>query len=453
MTLADHAVVVPPDGTPATRRVRFDAVTFLTVYLVLLLGIPSYLVIPALGTMGQLSLLWGLAGLAWWAFTAVSRGGRGHRRTSPVGVALAVLLAVVATAYGMGALHGLPTHLAAAADSGLIRVLSWSGVALVALDGIRTRARLLALVRRVAWAGALMSVLGLAQFVTGQPLVTSISLPGFAVDGSFAGVMDRGGFVRAAGTASHPLEYGTLLCLTLPLALALGMSELRRPWFVRWLPAGLIALAVALSVSRSTLIGVAFGLLVLAPRVPPAYRLRGALLGVLLGAAMLVAVPGLVGTMLGLFTAIGSDASTVSRTGSSDVVLEIVGRHWWLGHGYGTFQPNELILDNQFLLILVELGVLGLAAFAAVVLTSIACAWRSAPRPRVAGPGGAPAPAVSHSLATGPALAAGIAAGSLTLAFFDGLSFPISAGLLFLSYGAAGASWRIARTDRSAADG
>ena len=411
-----------------------DGVSFLTVYLVLLCAIPSYLIIPALGSVGRLSVLWGLAGLIWWAFAQLAKPTR-MRFVSPIGVALRVFVGMVALSYGLAHLRGLPEGLATTADSSLLRVLSWAGVALVALE-IRNRERLIVMLSRIAWAGALMSALGLLQFVTRQSLVTSFSLPGFAVVPFFESVGIRSEFVRAAGTASHPLEYGTLLCVSLPLAIAVGVTDTRRAEYLRWLPASLITLAALLSVSRSTMACVLVGVILLAPGIPARLRTRGAVLGGFLIITITFLIPGMLGTIRGMFMAMGNDASTLSRTDSVPAALQIAERNLWFGRGFGTFLPNELVLDNQMLLLLIECGLLGLGTFLGLVLTCLISGWRVAVRAH---------DATDRLLAT--ALAASVAAGSTTLLLFDGLSFPIAAGILFLVCGVTGAAANLLRSD------
>lgn len=419
-----------------------DAVSFLTVYLVLLCAIPSYLFVPALGSVGRPSVLWGLVGLTWWAFERLRTTPTVRSVPSPVKTALVVFFVMIALSYALANLRGLPPSDAVTADSSLIRILSWAGVALVALDGIPSRRRLHVLLHRIVWAGALMSVLGLAQFITGQSLVDSFTLPGFATSQTFENVIDRAGFARSAGTASHPLEYGALLAMCLPLALVLALHDRRRPWYLRWIPASLIVVAAAVSMSRSTLIAVMLGVILLAPAVPPRHRFRATVFSGFLVVGLAVLVPGLIGTVRGMFAAIGTDASTLSRANSAGMALEIARRNPWFGQGFGTFLPSELILDNQMLLLLIDSGVFGLGAFLALVLTCLLTGWR------LALSGGS-----QGERALGASLSASAAAGLSTLVFFDGLSFSISAGVLFLLLGVTGAAWSIAHDEGEDAPG
>lgn len=444
MTTTRTDLPAPGPRRAAPPRGSTDAVTFLTVYLVLLCALPSYLYVPALGSVGRPSILWGLVGLVWWAFARLTATTPQRRSSSTVRSAFVVFLAIIGLSYAMANLQGLPPDNAVTADSSLIRALSWAGVFLVAMDGIPTRRRLTVLLHRIVWAGALMAVLGLVQFATGQSWIDTFTVPGLATSPTFEGVTERAGFARPAGMASHPLEYGALLAMTLPLALALALHDLRRPWYLRWLPTALIVLATSVSMSRSALIAVLLGAVLLAPTVPPRHRVRAVVLGGFLVVGLALMVPGLIGTIRGMFASIGSDASTVSRTTSADKALDIAWRNPWFGQGFGTFLPEELILDNQMLLLLIDTGILGLGAFLTLVLTGLLTGWR------MAWPGtglGDRTPTDAGDRTLGAALSAAVAAGASTLLFFDGLSFTISAGMLFLVLGVTGAAGWIAHDD------
>lgn len=419
---------------PLRERVGTDAVTYLTVYLVLFCAVPSYLTIPALGSVGRLSVLWGLVGIAWWAYYRLQLTVPIQRGSASVKIAALAFFGMLALSYSIANLRGMPSGDATTADSSFIRIASWAGVALVAIDGIPSRDRLLVLFRRIVVAGALMSLLGLIQFATGLSLVDSISLPGFETSPDFDSVLNRAGFTRAAGTAAHPLEYGSVLCMTLPLALALGISDNKRSWYVRWAPVLLIVLASMLSMSRSALIGVFVGLIFLAPSLPAKVKLTSIICGTAMLVGVVFLVPGMLGTVRGMFLGIGTDTSTLSRADSATSALQIALRNPFFGRGFGTFLPPELILDNQILLMLLEAGFVGLAAFLLLAMVAFLAGWRVMKLTDN-----------ETERALGPALSASIAAGMSTLIFFDGLSFPITAGLLFLLLGTCGSMLRVVR--------
>ncbi|QDP94596.1 O-antigen ligase family protein [Microlunatus elymi] len=436
-TIVRAATGPTPGRSDGRGGTGFDAVTFLTIYLVLACALPSYLVIPALGQIGRPSILWGLAGVVWWVYFRLQRTTPLATGARSVHLALWAFLAVALAGLARAYLLGLPTTQTGPADAGLLRLLSWAGVALVALDGIPSLDRLLTLLRRIALLGGLMAILGLLQFATGRSFVDALTLPGFAVSSDFDSIQGRAGFVRAAGTASHPLEYASVLCIALPIGIVLGATDRRRGVLLRWWPPLVISLAVLISVSRSAIVGTVAGVVLLLPAIPP--RLRVKAVGVvftLLGLVFFL-VPGMIGTLRGLFLGINGDPSTQSRTDSVAGAVAIAGRAPLIGSGFGTFLPQELILDNEYLGLVIEVGFIGCGLFIIALIAAAWSAWRS-------GRGAAREPWVQ----LGPAVAAALVSGSTTMIFFDGLSFPMSAALLFVLLGIAGALSRLLAGDQ-----
>lgn len=429
-----HRASLDPHPIGAPPRDLMDAVSYLTVYLVLLFGVPSHLTVTALGSLGDLAVLWGLLGLSWWAYVRLQQTSPIFNGTGPVKFALLGFFALVFVSYGALQLSGAPSEALSWTDSALIRSLSWAGVALVALDGIHDRQRYLVLVRRLVWAGGLMACLGLAQFVTGQALVDTISLPGFESGPEYATVFDRDGFTRAAGTAAHPLAYGSLLVTLLPLSIAVGIEDRTQTLLLRWSPAFALTVAALTSMSRSVLISTMIGLLLVLPAVPRKYRLLAIGSGLTMIAVMTVAVPGMLGSLRALFVGVGQDSSVASRIDSAGSALEIAMRHPFFGQGLGSFMPTELILDNQILLLFIEVGVLGLTAFVVLVGVCVWAGWRIWQKD-----------AVARDRAYGVALAAGNAAALVNMCFYDALSFPLAAGLMFLMVGITGAALGMSR--------
>jgi O-antigen ligase len=409
-----------------------DTVSILTVYLVLLLGVPSDLRIPALGGVGGPAALWAMAGGLWWAWCQLARSRPAQVvSVNPVKVAAFVLLGAVLASYAVAMSRPISTLEASQADMGVLRTLSFVSVLLLAADALPSFERLRVLLERFAWIGAGLAALGLAQFVTGHSLVDGFGLPGFVSSQEYSAVVDRGGFTRSAGTAMSPLEYAVALGAAFPLALTFALYGSRRP-VLRWVPAALVGTALLLSTSRSALLGLVVGVVVLFPTWSARIRLRVAALGALAVVAMVVAVPGMLGTLRYLFLETSNDPSAQSRSGSYDLVGSFVNQNPLLGRGFGTFLPRYRILDNQYLLILVELGVVGLTTFAALLVVAAWTAFRARRR------------AVSVlDRQLGQALVASTAACGVLTAFFDALSFPMAAGCLFLGAGLCGGYWRL----------
>lgn len=406
---------------------------WLTIYLLLLFAIPSRLIIGAFGSAGAPSMLFGLASALVWFLMQLRRTPdspiaqeSSMPRRHPIRLAFVLFLVSVAVSYLVAMLRPIDQDEISPADVALIVALSWAGVFLLAHDGLTRLRDIEVLARRVALVGGLMALVGLAQFVTRQVLVDVITVPGLTSTYD-ADAFYRNGRVRVVGTATHPIEYGALLTIILPIALHralhLGGGLIRR-----WFPAVTIALALALSMSRSAYVSLAIAVGVLLIGWSRALRLRigGAIIG---GAALLaLTVPGLWGSIRSMFVTAADDPSILSRTDSYAVAMDFLAASPWVGRGYGTFLPKYRIFDNNYLGVLVSGGALGFVAFVAIPVTAITVLllrrrrWTDER---------------SRDLAL--TLVASIAAGAASLAFFDAFAFPMTMGTFFLILGMAGA--------------
>lgn len=423
---------------PRVRRVAggADGVTVLTVYLVALTCIPSRLVLGPLGGAGSPAGVLGLGCLAWWIWDRARRPEPDGDGFQPVRWAFILMAFAFLASFVAAMVRPIVGAEFSGAQLGMVLLAGWGGVLLVAHDGIPSTERLHVLLRRVVAAGGAMAALGIAQFVTGQPLVDGISIPGLASNHSLFGLTEREGFTRPSGMATHPIEYGAVITMILPLALALAVSDTTRNSVRRWFPVLVLAIAVPLSISRSALLSAVVGCLTIAVSWPPATRRVAAAAAAVMVVGVYVSVPGMLGSLLGLFTNIGGDSSALSRTGSYPIAFEFVEKSPLFGRGFSTFLPNYRILDNQFLGLLIEVGIVGVASFVGLILAAFVGLLRT--RRHLDDE-------LSRQAAQG--LAAAVAAGTASFAVFDGLSFPMSAGLFFLLVGLAGAAVRLGRRD------
>lgn len=404
----------------------WDAVTVLKGFVLVQYVIPSDQRILALGAAGSPAIIYALGAMLWWVwhrirYTAPERSFRARMLRG----ALYCFLAAMISGYAAANVTALPPSESNMADMGAIKIVAMIGLVLVASDGIPSIPRLINFVRFLSTVGGLYATLGLFQFFTGISVINLISIPGLSSIGG-SGVDERGGFVRAVATAMHPLEYATVLSMLLPLCLTLAVFDRRKSGLVRWYPVVAISVCSMLSVSRSALIGAAAVFLILLPTWPRPLR-QG--VGIMMGfgfAAMYVAVPGMAGTILGLFS--GSDTSVSSRTGSYGAASEFLAVSPIFGRGLGTFLPSYHIFDNQYLLLVIETGILGLVGFLALLVVTMYGVLRS--RAKFSD-------AVVRGL--GMAIFAALVAGALLSAFFDSLSFPQAGSLIFLMIGVAGA--------------
>lgn len=419
----------------------FDAVSMLTVYLVLLFGVPSSVTIAALGSLGRPSLLWGLFMLAWWLLSRLQIRQPDVRPVpQPVRFAYAALLVIALVSLAAALLRGQPADQVSPALTAVVRLLSWGGVLLVTIDGVRTHRGVIRIVRRIGIGAGLIAALGVVQFLTGQPIIDFFGLiPGLS--GAEFGIAARGGVLRAPGPAIHPLEFATALNAALPLVIAAAIShgfhsDRRRGGLLWWLPVALISVCALVGVSRSAIIGFAVASITMIPVLPRRYRAAVIVGGAMLAAALVVAVPGLLRTTLTLFTGASDDPSTQSRTAALERAPEFISNSPLLGIGFGTFLPRYYIFDNQWVLVAVELGILGVAAFAGLFVAAIVSA--AGARRRSADP---EVRLISY------ALAAAMVNIAVLFAFFDGLSFPMSGGMLALLAGLCGAVRTVAAAE------
>nr|WP_227411864.1 MULTISPECIES: O-antigen ligase family protein [unclassified Cryobacterium] len=215
--------------------------------------------------------------------------------------------------------------------------------------------------------------------------------------------------------------------MSLPIALHFAFNDTHKHALVRWYPILVIALAIPITISRSAIVAVAIVLLFLMPTWPRARQWTAGVLIVGLMAAVYVAIPGMLGTIIRLFSGIGEDGSALSRTDSYAIAFDFFLRNPVFGRGFSTFLPQYRILDNQYLGLLIEIGIVGTIAL--VVLFFVAIATALSRRHRTTDER-------ARSLAL--SLAAMAAAGACSFATFDALGFPQVAGLMFLSIGLIG---------------
>ncbi|MGK3952188.1 O-antigen ligase family protein [Microbacterium sp. I2] len=424
----------PLPGFVAPRRtVTADAVGWLTVYLVLLLFVPSRLVVGPLASAGAPSMLFGLGSLVLWFLLLLGAARKAVIEPQPIRIALGALLFSIAVSYVLAMGRPMSPDEISPADVAVLALASWSGTLLLTHDGIHTRNRLDTLVWRFAVCGGMIAALGIVQVITRQPWVDQLTIPGLTSSPAY-GLISRGGFPRPAGTAIHPIEYGVILAMLLPIVLHVGFHHSHRGPIVRWLPAVAVAGIIPLTSSRSAYLGALIGLIVCL--IGWSRQRRLLVLGVAVGGvlAMMVVTPNLLNSIIGMFTGAAEDPSITSRTDSFSLAFEFVANHPWFGRGLGTFLPKYRIFDNQYLLLLVTAGIVGTVAFLGLGITGVVTMFRLRTQLR---------DDASRDLAI--SLAAAVCAGFSCLFMFDAFAFPMTMGTLFLLLGLAGAFRRIER--------
>jgi O-antigen ligase len=413
---------------------RVDAVGWLTFYVVLLLFIPTRLIFAPFRSAGAPSMLFGIGSLLLWLFIRFGAGRSTRRSTQPIRIALGIFFVSVGITYVLAMSGPMASDEISPADVALLALASWGGTLLLTHDNIATRSRLDTLIWRICICAGLIALLGIFQVLTRQVWVDRIAIPGLTGTPGY-GLNTRGGFPRPAGTATHPIEYGTLVTMLLPLALYVGFHRTDHRLIVRWLPAAALAAVIPLTSSRSAYLGAAVAIVVCLIGWTRERRL--AVLAVVAAgiAAMSVVTPNLLNSIIGLFAGASNDPSIASRTDSYSLAVEFTERKLWFGRGLGTFLPTYRIFDNEYLLLLVTVGIVGTLAFIALGATAFVVMVRLRNRVRNEG---------TRDLAM--ALAASMATGFVCLFTFDAFAFPMTMGTLFLVLGLAGALRRIEDT-------
>jgi len=203
---------------------------------------------------------------------------------------------------------------------------------------------------------------------------------------------DRSGRLRAYGSAQHAIALGAALAMLLPFALYLAHCTHKRRW---WLASGLLGLGALATVSRTAalmLLVEAIIFVILKPAV--ARRLWPLALPFLV--VMHVAMPGTLGAFKSSFFPegglIAEQKGGAGTYGSGRIADLGPGLKEWsakplVGHGYGTRITDRLdpkfnapILDNQWLGLLLETGVAGVAAMLWILIRTVRRTGRLARR-------------------------------------------------------------------------
>jgi O-antigen ligase len=436
-------LTTPAVGLASGRRFG-EPVRLLQVYVVLLILIPSTQIIGPLGAVGTPATVLGLVALALWAFGVLAPGDYLRRTVVPVRIMLGFLILAILTSYAVLHTHFAPVDESLSSDRMLLQVSSWAGVALLAAEGLRDRDELYQVLRTLTAAVATMAIVGLLQFRFGIDLAEwAKKIPGLHPNTDLVSIQARQGFRRPAGTTTHPIEFGCIIAMALPLALHLARFDEVRPRFRRWLLLAAIAIGVPVAVSRSAVLAAVVVGVVIFVGLEPRARPRALALGAAFVVMVYATTPGLLGALRNLFVYAGSDSSISYRTGDYALVGEHIRQSPWFGRGPGTFLSRDyfMILDNQYLLSTIEIGLVGLTAvvcylFAAAFLGRGARHRSGDPRIRD----------------LGQALAAASVASAVAALTFDAFSFLAFAGTVPVCLGAAGALWATTRVPEHAID-
>ncbi|MFJ3961466.1 O-antigen ligase family protein [Streptomyces sp. NPDC090036] len=411
---------------------QLDATALLSCYLALAFFIPSNLTLPGMGGVGTPANVFALLCLFWYLAAWITGRLRPAPGTRLPRVVMCLLALSVLASYLANAMRGSSHKEILAADRGLIGLLVWVSLVVLVSAGIQDRARLDVLLRRAVVMGTIVAAVGFYDFFTATNIADSISIPGLQSSVAQITTLDRGSFTRPRATTAQPLEFGGMLAILLPFAVQQAFDPVRghlRAWR-RWGPVVLMGGALPLTVSRTSIIGALIVVLVMVLRWKP--ERRWAAIGLLMGsvAGFKVIIPGLIGTITALFASFvtNSDSSTQARTVKYSAIVPYLGERPLLGRGFGTFLPELFFFtDNQYMLTLAEMGLVGLLALLVLLFTGIhqGGAIRRLAR-------------TESDRELGQAFFASALVSLVIAATFDALSFPMFAGVFFLTIAAGG---------------
>jgi O-antigen ligase len=184
--------------------------------------------------------------------------------------------------------------------------------------------------------------------------------------------------MRAIGTMVDPNVLGGFLILVTGLTVPQLVSAqplFRRRWVILFFVLDILALY--LTYSRGSLVGMAAGLLVVG-----LLRYRKLLLVAVAGVALLLLLPPAQAYVAHFVEGIQvQDKATLMRLGEFKDAVTLIGRYPWFGVGFSGSPDSDLYVgvSNLYLLIAEEMGLLGVASFLVVMVVffvSLLRTWR-----------------------------------------------------------------------------
>lgn len=375
------------DGTrmPMMGKASFALVVL---YLILNRLISDRMVLPVGISLRVYEVVLILVGIAWFLWMLDEPLPLPFGAPAITGLILIVLVGVAPFLHG----PGLNAYQANGAERGLFRMFMFVALFLAAYHIAFRRRSGLVLLAIIVAATVGQALFAMYEFVTERPvlLLDNIALAiglipdPLSIRSDGTDVFQRlTGEIRAVATAPHPIILSGVIAVA---ALIVGMwiLNVRTKRARRWLAlAGLILfLGLPLANSRTgfvIIVALVLPLLLLAtPRLPAVIQWSiPVFFAMVLAFAVSPETPRL---LLNSFTDPGSDPNTQIRVERFERLPELTAERPFLGAGYLTHDPAIQIFDNGYNLALVELGILGLAAFLAFVVTSLVRCWTGSVR-------------------------------------------------------------------------
>ncbi|WP_158881484.1 O-antigen ligase family protein [Amycolatopsis anabasis] len=420
-----------------SARQRADGATLACGFVLILLIIPARLVFSGIPLSVTPATLFGLGlGLVWFCCQLVTTLGVAKGRNVARTALFLYAISQLAT-YGYATRNYLPSDELDSADRTLVVTLSTICVGIAVCDGVRGLARLDTLLKVTVGAITFVAVVGVLQFAIDLDLTRYLAIPGLRPATQDGFVLARSEFRRPSGTAGHPIEFGVVCAIGVPLAAhyAYRAKDAGLPSLRWWACLAVIAAGAMTSLSRSAILGLALGGLILLVGWPGRRRVQAFVAAAGFVVVLRMVVPGLVGTLYSLFNNIDSDPSIKGRTDDYVSAGAQIAQHPLLGRGNGTYLAERYgPLDNQYLGTLVQTGYIGLGTLIFLFLAGLYAAGRAHYLSKD--------PLVKDLALTLIACQAIVILGAAT---FDLLWFSTATGLTFVLIGASGALLRSVR--------
>lgn len=298
---------------------------------------------------------------------------------TPLGAAVLFFLLMAIFSFASGLRYSRPTSTTIRNFAELLLAIAFF---FVLVNTLRRRADVDLLARLVMLAGAAAAAIAVLFYVIPEAWTIRIldALARFNYPGG-AGALryiedDSANPMRAIGTMIDPNVLGGFLILVAAFTAPQVVSPtplFRRRWAALFLLAELLALY--LTYSRGSLVGLAAGLLVIG-----VLRYRKLLLVGAIGAAFLLLLPPAQAYVAHFIEGIQlQDRATLMRLGEYKDALALISRYPVLGVGFGGSPDADLYVgvSNLYLLMAEIMGLVGVATFLIVVVGYLGSLWRA----------------------------------------------------------------------------
>lgn len=309
-------------------------------------------------------------------------------RLRPTGLRVPLALLLVAV---LGSLAVNPGNVALVQPTvikSLTFLLSFLLVLMLIVSVIHTREEVDRLLTVLVGCGGVVGFFAIIEARTGVNVFNNLGkiFPFLQLSG-LPETPERGGRARVFASAQHSIALSSMLVMLIPLAGYLAVRQRRRIW---WVAAAFMLVAAVSTVSRTGVVMMVVILLVFVfLRPADARKIIPVLIPVLIVVHLLT--PGAIGSLRSAFSPEGGlvaeQQAEAGRYGSGRVAdltpaFQEAGERPFLGQGYSTRTVEEgrtaAILDDQWLGVLLETGLVGVIAWLSIFIAVIGRLWSGA---------------------------------------------------------------------------